>query len=155
MSETTHSETGDTCPRCTEMFRRGSSLRVVARDHLRAVPTPEAAAAREEPTYSADAIYPHGIDADGHCLRCGLADENPVTHECPPGFAAPTGRDVPSDTERLDWLAKHAKVAIYTADGLYPVEHNPFARKENPGGLRADIDAAMSATRHPSTEQGV
>jgi len=29
------------------------------------------------------------LDSDGHCTTCGLAPEEGVTPECPPGFAAP------------------------------------------------------------------
>ena len=32
------------------------------------------------------AIYPLGRDHDGHCIRCGIKEENPVVHDCPKGF---------------------------------------------------------------------
>jgi hypothetical protein len=36
------------------------------------------------------------FDADGHCVVCGYAEEEGVTHECPPGFAAALSPEVSS-----------------------------------------------------------
>jgi len=53
--------------------------------------------------------YPHGVDRDGHCKRCGLKDEpdeeSMEPHVCPPGFSSAPAGDVAIGDEQLNkWL---------------------------------------------------
>lgn len=73
------------------------------------------------------AVYPHGVDADGHCSRCGIAEENPILHECPAGFAADDGacvgcgRTLPAPVSSEAQTARREKY-LESADTLEPRE---------------------------------
>lgn len=63
-----------------------------------------------------------GVDADGHCVRCGLEVEDPkeLAHECPPGFTSETpAKPLPGFGHENDMCKCGHRKGLHNNDGAH------------------------------------